>query len=199
MEYLVLVLAMVIGAIGRRGMGRGREPDDPWYLKIFERQVAIAFIAVGVAIPVIYFFSPALFAAQILPYLGVVLLTAQYTMGHGSYFDFGTSGKPDNELTGKILLFWWKDDGKNKFRDTVGMFLRYSFWPLFGFLCLFNPVIAIILSVVSGLVVAAAYRLGFENQDKLPHTRWLDGYTAYGEVVMGLVIPALVWIGFIIG
>jgi hypothetical protein len=111
--------------------------------------------------------------------------------GHGSYMDMGRMAKPDNESLRWLLdRLFGPDVHPSEARDFTGMLLRY-FIPCallaYGLHWVGYPAVWPLL--VAGQSVAVAYWVVSRLRMVLPHhTRWFDGFTAYGEFMAGVAV-----------
>lgn len=111
--------------------------------------------------------------------------------GHGSYMDMGRMPDADNESLRWLLdKLFGPDVRPSEARDFTGMLLRY-FIPCallaYGLHLLGHNAVWPLL--LAGQSVAVAYWLVSRLRMVLPHhTRWFDGFTAYGEFVAGLAV-----------
>lgn len=105
--------------------------------------------------------------------LSALTIVAGFTPGHGSWFDMGTSPKPDNELLRHLFRWFFPAHLRDTFvYDLVGLTIRYAiFWVPVGFflhLYGFNGIPVMLV----GLLVGVVYMLAWFHQDVID--LWAD-------------------------
>lgn len=120
--------------------------------------------------------------------IGVVTVI-YWTMGHGSYMDMGTSPKLDNERFKYVMIWLLGTETKpSMWRDFLGMTIRYA-TPAFligALYCLVGKYEGLLFTLV-GLLTAIAYLVFMRVNKHLPKNKFVDSFTAYGELAAGAI------------
>jgi uncharacterized membrane protein YhhN len=171
---MITILAIIVGAAWRRWFG-SHLYGERW-MKVMAGIAALGLLLLAAG-------HDPLFAG-----IAAAAIIGWFTVEHGNWMDMGTMPVVDVGYLDRVLprILPWQNGSTHY--DAAAFTIHYTVPGLIALVLLGS-----LAAPVTGIVASAGYMGAMALRERLPtRHRWLDAWTAYGELILGGAVFGLV-------